>query len=172
MSEPIEGVYFNWLCAKVLSLEIQTYYDLLDVLYKTEFVWVVSGDRNRVEDGLELRTDFLRETGWEPEHGWLHEPCSVLEVLISFAKRAAFQTDMPTRDWFWIFINNLGLEDYRTISQSDMPVIEGILHNFVWRTYSPEGYGGMFPIRGTPNDQTKIEIWYQFCEYLDDQGLI
>lgn len=169
---PIEEAYFDWLCAKVLSINVRTYFDLMQILYSTEFVWTVSGDRNRKEDGLELRQYFLNETGFEKDFTWFDEPCSVLEFFIAFANRASFQTEIPEKDWFWIFMRNLELDEYRQISNSDRPVIEEILYTFVWRTYSPNGLGGMFPIDNSKNDQRQIEIWYQFCEYIDDQQLL
>lgn len=172
MEEPIEELYFNWLCAKVLSVEVPIYWDLMRILYKTEFVWKVPGDRNRYEDGLELRDDFLRVSSFENETEWYNTPCSLLEMFISFAQRAQFQTDKPVRDWFWIFMQNLELDEYRQVSRDDIPVIDDILYDFVWRTYDSNGYGGMFPMRWPKRDQTEVEIWYQFCDYLEDQGLM
>ncbi len=100
MSGPIHEEYFNWLCAKTISPYISNYVDLLGILYKTEFVWVVSRDKNRIEDGLELRDYFLNESGWYKDSSWFDEPCSVLEVLIAFASRASFQIDVPVKDCF------------------------------------------------------------------------
>lgn len=174
MPEPIEGLYFNWLRAKVVdpTWPQYMYLDLLKILYRTEFVWTIIGDKNREEDGLELRIYFLNETRLEQDPDWQHEPCSILEVLIAFANRASFQTDIPTSEWFWHFLRNLGLEQYRTISDEDLPLIERILNTFVWRIYDPSGYGGLFPLREPLGDQTTVEIWYQFCAYTEEQGLL
>jgi hypothetical protein len=169
--EPIEFAYFNWLCAKVTDITSRNYTDLLELLHRTEFVWTVQPDQHRASDGIELRNDFLRETGYEAERAWIELPCSVLELLVSFSKRAEFQTDRPARDWFWEILSNLRLEDYRRVSNRDVHVIEDILNTFIWRTYSPNGDGGMFPMRHTQRDQRKIEIWYQFFEYIDEKGL-
>lgn len=172
MGEPIENLYFNWLCAKVLTPGNRNYYDLLYILHTTEFVWVILGDKNRAEDGCELREDFLREARLGKDPHWFDEPVSVFEVLIAFAKRASFQTDIPVRDWFWAFMNNLGLDEFRRVTDSDIPVIEEILHVFIWRTYDQNGNGGLFPMRRPKRDQREVEIWYQFCEYIEDQGLL
>lgn len=173
MREPIESEYFNWLCAKVLhELSGSIYQDILRILHETEFAWTIQGDRNRSEDGCELRLSFLRASGWENDAGWYNQPCSVLEVLIAFSDRASFQTDRPAQEWFWEFMTNLDLSEYRQVSRADLPVIEDILHAFIWRTYDDSGHGGMFPLRWPKRDQRKVEIWYQFCDYLDDQGLI
>lgn len=172
MVEPIEEVYFNWLCAKVVDTRVPNYYDLMRILYSTEFDWLIHADRNRAQDGVELRTDFLRELNMESDPFWFDAPCSVLEMLIAFSDRACFQTDMSSRKWFWIFLNNLGIDEYRRVSRSDIRHIEEILYSFVHRTYDANGNGGILPIRRARHDQREVEIWYQFCEYLEDQGLI
>lgn len=172
MGEPIENEYFNWLCAKVLKTNGNMHVDLLVILHRTPFAWFVPGDRNRAEDGVELKIDFLRETGFPKDETWFHEPCSVLEMLIAFANRAEFQTDISERDWFWVFMTNLNLEQFRRVTNADKLVIEDILNTLIWRTYDTSGHGGMFPMRWPKRDQREVEIWYQFCEWLEDQGLI
>lgn len=172
MSEPIDHEYFNWLCAKVQKTRAPIYRDLLWILYTTEFTWVVPEDKNRAEDGVELRSDFIRESMVELESLWFNQPCSVLEVLVAFANRASFNTAIPVRDWFWDFLDNLDLGEYRQVSLSDEVHIREKLHTFIWRTYDPSGYGGLFPMRWPKTDQRRVEIWYQFCEYLEDRGLI
>lgn len=171
MVEPIETLYFNWLCAKVLDRNSRSYSTLMEILFATEFVWIVPADKHRAADGEELRQDFLRRRHLRVP---LLEttPCTVLEMLIAFSKRAEFQTDIPARNWFWTFLSNLGLDQFEEVSESDVPLIEDILHTFTWRIYEPNGYGGMFPLDHTNNDQREIEIWYQFCEYLAVKGLI
>lgn len=166
--EPIENLYFNWLCAKVVDdITSPVYMDLLTILHRTEFTWVVLMDKNRAADGRELRYYFANETGLgQDDDGWEKQPASVLEVLIYFADRAEFQTDIPQKDWFWVFMENLGLKEFRQVSDEDLPVIESILHTFLNRTYDPRGFGGLFPMSHTKNDQRKKEIWAQFCEYI------
>ena len=171
MGEPLENLYFNWLCAKVVDSDIRNYHDLLVILHKTEFVWVVSADKHRADDGIELRIDFLRETQVERDAIWEAEPCSLLELFVAFAKRAKFQTSIPTRTWFWEFMNNLKLDDFRQVSERDSYIIDDILYTFIWRQYDPSGNGGLFPISRSKYDQRKIELWYQFSEYVEDRGL-
>jgi hypothetical protein len=173
MNEPLEDRYFRWLCAKVIPLHSDNYYGLLGVLHRTEFVWVVHGDHNRAADGVELRLDFLREAGGPRQRDWFELPASVLEVLIAFAKRANFQLDtMPVSDWFWLMVKNLGLEDFRRITEDEVPLIQQILGAFIWRTYGSDGAGGLFPLLEPTRDQRKVEIWYQFCDYVEDRGLL
>jgi hypothetical protein len=172
MGEPIEDEYFNWLYTKVGWRENYTpstkYQSLLYLLHCTEFTWRLSGDDNRAEDGEDLRREFLREVSSRPGYDeWAYLPCSVLEMLIAFARRAEFQTTYSLREWFWIFIENLGLSDISDANYKEKAELIGpILEAFIWRTYDEHGNGGLFPIKGSEHDQRKIEIWYQFCEYL------
>jgi len=173
MLEPLENLYFNWLCAKVVDVAWEPrsglYLKLLRKLHTTEFVWLLSGDDNRAEDGKELRTEFLIEGDIPDDPEWrLVVGCSVLEMLIAFARRAEYQTSDQTRVWFWEFIKNLSLErfDDRAFNPHQ---VDDILEQFVWRTYNPNGLGGLFPIVRPSTDQREVEVWYQFCEYLVDQ---
>jgi hypothetical protein len=178
MDEPLENAYFKWLCAKVIqnqqpSTPSLTYWKLLKLLHGTEFVWLLVGDDNRAMDGLELRDDFIFEchksvdlTEWRRELG-----CSILEMLIAFSRRAEFDTEIPAQDWFWEFIDNLGLKECNDGSDFKEDDIEIILDRFVWRTYNVKGEGGILPISNPHKhgDQRKIEIWHQFYNYLLDQ---
>lgn len=174
ITEPFEHMYFNWLCAKVTTFNRQrtpslTYWDLLRTLQNTEFIWLLSGDDNRAEDGLELRRDFILEADAPDDPEWRrHPPCSVLEMLIAFAKRAEFQTGDKASQWFWEFIDNLGLKEFNDGYGVTQEEIWEILDPFLWRTYDARGRGGMFPIDHTNGDQREVEIWYQFCHYLSD----
>lgn len=170
--EPIEDIYFDWLCAKVTDRSTHNHIGLLMVLHRTEFITIIPADQHRAEEGMELRFDFLRETQFESDSTWESQPCSVLEMFIAFAKRAAFQTDIKVKTWFWEFLTNLRLNEFRRVSISDNRIIKDILDTFLWREYNPNGDGGMFPMSRSENDQRKIEIWYQFCEYVDDRGIL
>lgn len=172
MREPIENEYFNWLCAKVLTTRPPIYLDLLKILYQTEFTWIEPGDRNRAEDGCELRLMFYNASNWDADPQWFNQPCSVLEMFIAFSDRASFQTEIQPITWFWEFLTNMDLGEYRQVSRSDKKRIEDILSAFIWRTYDESGFGGMFPLRWPKRDQRKVEVWYQFCDYLEDRGMI
>lgn len=177
MSEPLENLYFNWLCAKVVDvrkkLPSQTYWELLKILHTTEFVWLISGDDNRAEDGKQLRAEFLIAADIPDDPIWRNEvPCSVLEMFVAFALRANFQTATPVKDWFWEFMDNLGLKRFDDANLNRYEIDEA-LEKLIWRTYNFNGQeGGMFPLRSAPSDQRDVEIWYQFCDYLVDHDLI
>ena len=170
--EPIEAAYFRWLCAKVMPFRERNYWGLLGILHRTEFVWLVPGDQNRLDDGLELRDEFLSESFISSHYDWNNQPCSVLEMLIGLSRRAAFQIERPVREWFWEFIENLGLKDYRRVDRIVEEDINEILYTFVWRMYTSKGEGGLFPMRRPRTDQRETEIVGQFFEYLEDRGLL
>lgn len=174
MDEPLENLYFNWLCAKVTHVEnptpSNTFWRLLKALHNTEYVWLISGDDNRAEDGLELRGEFLIAGDISGHRDWTGMPCSLLEMLIAFSRRAEFQTGDPAQNWFWEFIDNIGLLECTDSSDCTEDDISEKLYTLVWRTYDNSGRGGLFPLDDPPEDQTKTEIWYQFCEYLVDHN--
>lgn len=173
MDEPLENLYFNWLCAKVTHVEnpspSNVYWRLLRTLHNTEYVWLVTGDDNRAEDGIELRDEFMTQSNYydDPEE-FRGVSCSLLEMLIAFSRRAEFMTTQSAKDWFWEFIDNIGLLECTDASELTEDDIGERLYSIIWRTYDPAGRGGLFPMSDPPEDQRKTEIWYQFCEYLID----
>lgn len=173
MPAPLEEEYFIWLCAKVLNNVHQPeYVDLLRIFQRYEFVPLIPGDPNRAEEGMDVRHQFLDAAHYGRTSEWDHIGCSMLEMFIGLSKRAAWQTSIPEREWFWKIMENLGLGEFRRIGPSDVQVVEDILYAIVWRTYDDNGNGGMFPLRTTQYDQRMIEIWYQFCEYVAENDLV
>lgn len=174
MPEPLENLYFNWLYAKVADFNARTPSLTFDTLFKTlhntEFVWLLLGDDNRAEDGKELRREFLL-MGDIPDHPeWRTQyPCSVFEMLIGFSRRAEKNTGEPAKEWFWEFLRNLNLSEVNDASGVDPEEIEDTLKMMMYRTYQPNGDGGLFPLENPQSDQREEEIWQQFCDYLVDQ---
>lgn len=182
MDEPIEDLYFNWLYTKVVTVSFPTptlsYLTLMRDLHSTEFVWLIPGDDNRVEDGLELRKEFINQALIYETPAWKNIPCSVLEMLIAFSRRTSFDTDFTSKEWFWMFLENLNLAEFNdsylqfepgpSISQT----VSYILDTFIWRTYEPSGFGGLFPLESYKNDQRKVEIFYQWCEWVFQNDLL
>lgn len=170
--ESIENLYFRWLSAKVIRLmnptPSLTYGNLLKRLHSTEFVWVVDGDDNRAMDGVGLRRLFLIEARIPDDPEWRSLGCSVLEMMIALSRRASFATDIPADRWFWHMIENLGLIECNDAAGDVSSEIDEVLYSLIWRQYDFCGGGGLFPILETKNDQRKIEIWYQFNEYVEN----
>ena len=174
-AEPIEEEYFNWLYAKVAYEMNPTpslrFYDLLRILHRTEFVWILSGDDNRAQDGLDIRREFLREAFLPSQTHWMTIGCSVLEMFIAFSRKAEFETDTDARSWFWIFLRNLGLDDLSDAVGFPPERVSEVLEAFIWRTYHRTGRGGLFPLRHPREDQRQVEIWYQFYAYLQENEI-
>lgn len=172
MDEPLDELYLRWLYGQVANVRTRvrarTYWGLLRQLYTTEFVWFVPNDDNRVVDGLELRNEFLQDSELEVDENWMLLGCSFLEMMIALCRHLAFETEGKVAFWFWRLIENLDLEDitdavYPTYSHDD---ISEKLNAVLWRRYHPSGEGGLFPLKQAPQDQTKVELWYQMNTYL------
>lgn len=174
MPRTTDDRYFEWLYSHIGSVRnrnpVRSYWQVARRLYATEFVWLVANDDNRIEDGLELRQEFISQKGSDGiSQEWLALGCSTLEMMIALSRRAAFEGGGSPGDWYWRFLQNLTImvndEDYNgTVDRK----VEDILERFIYRNYTPSGRGGLFPLRGAEEDQRKVELWYQLAAYLDE----
>lgn len=177
MNEELEARYLSWLHNKVV-LELapnsaQSYYELFRILNGIEFVYLVPGDDNRAAYGKQLREFFLTESRCRRDPNWLNEPCSVLEMLIAFAGEAEFETEIPKHIWFWTFLDTLKLSHLNDAVNPDayadiIPIIDVL----IWRTYSYNGRGGLFPLEHPKQNQREVEIWYQFSAYILENNYV
>lgn len=178
MFEPVEDRYFEWLYSHIGAVSnrnpARSHWELARLLHSREFVWLVSNDDNRVEDGKELRLRFAHEQGTDGiDAYWLDLGCSVLEMLIALAGRAAFQTSREPGHWFWVFMKNLGLEKYDDAHWSEAAHrhVNRKTDQLIFRTYSPTGRGGLFPLHNAAEDQRKVELTYQMSAYFIEMKL-
>jgi hypothetical protein len=154
--------YYEWLVSQIEVPSNRTYRDLFERLHNFEFVWVVPHDNNRVQDGLDLRTEFLN--GNRPNLKL--EGVTMLEILISLSRRVAFTAGGDERLWAWRLLKNLRLNKMSDpLTEEKAQRVDEILYALVWRTYDRSGKGGFFPLRDSLEDQTKVEIWYQMNAY-------
>lgn len=171
VEEPLDELYFQWLyrqVGKAGTNRAKTHWKLFRQLYSKEFVWVVANDDNRMVDGVDLRWEFVRYSELASvDAAWMNEGCSVLEMLLALARRLYFEDDRPAKDWFWILLSNLGLEEF-TDSNYDgfIQDIDDTLERLIWRQYAADGRGGLFPLNHPTCDQREVEIWYQMSQYL------
>ena len=176
ITEPLDELYFKWLYGQVADPEVtdssRTYWKMLKQLYTKEFVWTVPNDDNRIEDGRDLRYEFIDDQRLENvDIGWVNLGCSMLELLVSLSRRLSFETDILAPYWFWDMITNLGLKAYtdrRPGRPRKFPAseIDTILDRVIWRTYDYHGNGGIFPLKNAKEDQRNIELWYQMSAYI------
>lgn len=175
MSEPLDELYLKWLYSQVGSVKFKnpsrTYWSLVRKLFTTEFLWFIPNDDNRLEDGRDLRSEFLADQGIEEvDPDWMLLGCSMLEMLIGLSRRLAFECEGEPRDWFWHMIDNLGLYSYNDRKPFPEELVEETLNRVIFRTYQPDGTGGLFPLRHATQDQRKVELWYQLSAYILERG--
>jgi len=171
MSEPLDERYFVWLYGQVADHTLTdprcTYWNLFRILYQKEFAWFVPNDDNRAVDGLLMRQRFAEDNNViVNDEYWLRLGCSMLELLIAIAKRLQFEGEHTVQFWFWHLIRNIGFIGCHDGVKLPKRRIDDRLEMIIWRTYTPSGHGGLFPLQYTKKDQRKIELWYQLSAYL------
>jgi len=172
MSALLDEEYLIWLYSQIGAVKLRnrskSHWSLARQLFKTEFVWFIPNDDNRVEDGRDLRFEFLDASGLDATEEWLAMGCSMLELLIGLARRLSFETEGEPRVWFWHMIEMLDLRQYndRVYDAQAEEKIEEALNRVIFRTYAPNGQGGLFPLRHPRTDQREVELWYQLSAYL------
>lgn len=178
MSVTLEEHYFEWLYAQVNAVRSRQknrmHRCLLSQMHHTEFIWLIPNDDNRVADGKDLRLEYLAELGVdEADPDWLHSGCSFLEMLIALSRRLSFEAEGEPRVWFWHLVEMLDLEQYNDANYDAAAErkVDRALNKVIWRTYSPSGRGGLFPLRNPVQDQREVEIWYQLASYLMELGI-
>lgn len=164
--------YFDWLVYIIAPDHTQRddYIELLFALYSTEFFWVIPRDRNRAEDGLELRTKYEKETG---EYVDIYGPCNCLELFVALAIRCEnelmynYNLGDRTSKWFWIFLDNLGLLEYDS-EAFDFDKVDDILYHFMNRDYGPHGEFCAFPCKKSVSVLKKTELSYQINYFIKE----
>ena len=173
MDEPLEELYFKWLYSQVASLRLKnparTHWSLALDLHKKEFLWSVPNDDNRLEDGRDLRHEFVELHEIEnPDPAWLDLGCSMLEMLIALSRRISFDAEGDPRDWFWHMLENVDIAKYndKVYNDNAQRDIDQALEIIIYRRYAASGRGGLFPLRNPVRDQREVELWYQASAYL------
>lgn len=168
--------YFEWLYNTVCKSrypEEMSFRKLLMFLHDTEFTYFIPKDENRADDGIRLRHRFIRSCGYPDIYeDYLIGPCSVLEMMIALAIICEEHImDDPaygdrTSQWFWQMIVSMGLGGMHD-EFFDKHKVHNIVMRFLDREYKPDGRGGLFTIRHCEQDLREVEIWVQFCWYLN-----
>ena len=173
--DELSNRYFEWMyntiCEDRFPKDI-SYRKLMMYLHETEFTYCIRNDKNRAEDGIDLRRRFTLIEYADDLSLYLDGPCSVLEMMLALAIRCEESImDDPYRgnrtgQWFWTMITNLGLGGM-TDDNFNRLIADKIISTFLKRKYDPDGKGGLFRIRNCDRDLRKVESWRQLCWYLD-----
>jgi hypothetical protein len=182
----INDEYFEWMYDKVCTIRGIKYKDsydrfaegvsfrkLLTRLHDIEFTWIMPMDRNRAEDGIDLRYRFAYDVGYESYMSeYINGPCSVLEMMVSLAinMEEDIMDDVRfgdrTGQWFWGMIVSLGLGGMNDRRYDDR-LVGDVIGNFLRRDYEPDGRGGLFTVRHCDRDLRDMEIHIQRNYYLN-----
>lgn len=164
MTSRAKTKYFEWLLSVIDSgNRVKQYLGMLDILFNTEFYWVIDFDYNRACDGLDLRDGYIPRD---------ESPCSVLEMMVALAIRMEGilmeeGTSDNTSEWFWIMVDNLGLLN-QTNEKLDAHEVDLKVHNFLERDYQYDGTGGLFRLCNPPDDLRTVEIWIQMNWFINE----
>jgi hypothetical protein len=63
-------------------------------------------------------------------------------------------------------VENLNLKQFTDREPLPVSVVDETLQRVIFRTYTSSGFGGLFPLKHAPDDQRRVELWYQMCSYL------
>lgn len=171
MSDRLDDLYFDWLYDKAGLYKRgsnRTYFKLMRMLHSKEFRWTSVGDKSRSDDGTDLRWQFVRDARLRKVPAeWMYRPCTVLELMMGVARRLSVLTDGEPQAWFIQLLDNLHVS-HNTDAYFDGQIteIDEKLERLVWRTYSSNGDGGLFPLNFPRSDQRQVEIWYQMNAWL------
>lgn len=157
--------YFHWLLKFIGNgfCRKNSYFELLEYLFNTEFCWSIPMDENRAADGIELRRRFVMDCDEDPEASYLYlsGPASVLEVLIALSIRMEYiargSIDLSkSSQWFWGMIKSLSIFDcYDGCFDADKVTyfLDGWFDARSEISIFPDGEG---------------ELWHQAMKFLSD----
>jgi hypothetical protein len=178
-TEPPATLYFRWLyhhAFEVYDIESPLSYTFVcDQMHQITFQATVPHDDNRRLDGLEFRQSFVRLNPQRLYAERTGEPdATLLEVFVALASRASYMDGqaLSEREWFWIFVQNLGLNDFHDeacLTRTTGRVRRNLVR-FNERRYHRNGRGGLFPLANASEDQRKVELWYQMAAYINEQS--
>jgi hypothetical protein len=167
----IRHEYLEWLILQIGDETVDDIHPVCTQMHQKEFVWFISNDDNRLQDGLDLRLEFLYETGKDvPSEALRLVHVSVLEVLVALARRIDFQNSMGVDNAAWMLMSHLGLDKYRgRLTPRKREEVDEILERLIWRQYEFDGTGSFFPLAWPERDMRRLEIWYQMMAWLGEQ---
>lgn len=175
MMTPGDYIYFNELCelvdGKGSSVKSSEFYRLLNFLFSKEFyIMDDTMDDRRFEDIEQLRVSM---GFYAREHSEiLSEYFNVLEALVALAdsleNKIMTNTEFGDRTslWFWIMINNLGIDLYDF--EFDEEYVDAVVERWLSRQFDSNGDGSPFPLKNPPEDMRQTPMWRAAQLYLSE----
>lgn len=148
--------YFKWL---MQSAGIpKTYETVCELLFTTDYIWLIDIDEDRAEDGITLRYRYGDEHGYNSMFDIMDSPCSCLEMILALAKRQGIIFNDEDDIWNWVgpMFDSLGLSpgiDYEDALFK--------ISRWLNRKFYPDGRGGLFTIHNCDKDLRKVDYWTQ-----------
>jgi len=164
--------YFEWLTHQIRHDKPRrgNYEKLLFYLHNLEYTYTIPFDKNRSDDGENLRWYYKYDGGNSRILEW-GASCTVLEMLVGLSWQMESimentEIDYSISYWFWKMIKNLKLDEMTNGKFNEDYIIEKI-DIFINREYGPDGKGNIIFIRGCKDDIREVDVWTQMCWYLD-----
>ena len=180
MDNQIRNDYANWLMGLAYDwcANHGNYKKLMEYLYFHDFSSAYANDGNRIQDGIEMRLQFVEKfTGkfysYRDAYNYLTHNCNILEVMIALAQRCEdhIMGDPDIGDqsaiWFWGMIMNMHLERM-TDDSFDILEVEEKVNNMLTHNYKKNGDGGLFSVQNPNIDMREAEIYYQMNWHLGE----
>lgn len=170
-----KNAYLQWLIKRSGAF---MYEYLFEYLFAIPFDSPIRRDKNRAEDGKNLRFIYQSDTNRYSGLSKSQDPCTVLEFLIVLAEATNELTGFSksTRYWLQMFFDNTDLARFddnfwtdghknETVPIWQEPILQEVsikVDRLLQRHYHPDGTGGgLFHIINPEIDMAKTEYWQQ-----------
>ena len=175
-----EKYYLCWLMnqAQVEAAGPDGYLSLCEKLHQMPFEAINAMDANRGFEGLELREEWEAATDGDIPDTLPKDSCTMLELLVVLARRMNYEMldseyEASVRKWFDELLGNLGLDEWRNGAAEADPdgfdvSVKVATDAVIFRKYSWDGQGGLFPLFYPQYDQRKVELLIQMNNYLEE----
>lgn len=174
-------LYMYWMCENV-KLPCARYEMLAKLLHNIPFRSPIRSDKNRISDAIKMRQEWCSENEVIfdiPDNMICNGSCSVLELLVSFARRidrdfTSVSVDDEPYIMFDHFLENLDLYRFTdsAFSKNEDRVYDyiiQIINRWMDGDIDSRGHGGLFPLEYHEDaDQSGKSLWDQMMPYLGE----
>lgn len=157
--------YLRWIFMEKLRFsrrKTEPFLELGEDLMKIDYFWINEFDKNRAEDGIYLRREFLDENWSDTIFG---DP-KVLEVLVEFAIRIDSEyvgdpSEPNPGDIFLMFLENLGLTRMLNVKKYSKTFLKSIIGHWMY-----DDPGVIFGFKNSPKT---AQLWSFMLKWVSNQ---